>query len=237
LTEAIDLWQAAGADAASVADLKTVTIQILDIPGDGLGWAMPGLITLDTNAAGYGWFVDSTPASVSEFAVAAKGPAQGHVDLLTVIAHELGHELGLADDAGNDLMGEYLPVGARRLPEPAVAPVVVAPAPEPTIVTGPASQPAAAPSVGASPAPMVVVTNLAMGTIPSTPGSHPTGHHRSKRASARQLNNGHAGSKHSVIVQAGQHDNNHDRLSAESTLSDVALNLLLGRKKGRNGVS
>jgi hypothetical protein len=35
---------------------------------------------------------------------------------LTVVAHELGHELGLADTTGDGLMGVFLPPGVRRVP-------------------------------------------------------------------------------------------------------------------------
>ena len=46
------------------------------------------------------------------------GPAAGKMDLLTVVEHELGHELGLNDvDPGThpgDLMASTLPTGTRR---------------------------------------------------------------------------------------------------------------------------
>ena len=80
------------------------------------------------NAAGYGWFVDDSPFDSSEFTLDADGnlvadeasEAFGHMDLLTVVMHELGHILGYedldADEAGNDLMGESLNDSQRRLP-------------------------------------------------------------------------------------------------------------------------
>jgi hypothetical protein len=43
-------------------------------------------------------------------------PAYGKVDLLTVVEHELGHELGFADTTGDGLMGVFLPTGVRRVP-------------------------------------------------------------------------------------------------------------------------
>src|SRR5207248_5267788 len=65
-------------------------------------------ITIDSDAAGHGWFTDPTPGG---------NPAAGRVDLLTVVAHELGHVLGIVELDGNtDLMAETLPVGVRRVP-------------------------------------------------------------------------------------------------------------------------
>jgi len=50
------------------------------------------------------------------------GGAANRVDLLTVVMHELGHELGMADVDGTvavgDLMAETLTPGVRRLPLP-----------------------------------------------------------------------------------------------------------------------
>ena len=94
----------------------------------------PAHITIDTNAAGHGWFVDPTPSSNSEFthAVNAAGTdlftdptnaAAGHLDLLTTVIHELGHVLGLPDATSaadvNDLMYINLVDGERRLPDAA----------------------------------------------------------------------------------------------------------------------
>ena len=79
-------------------------------------------------AAGYGWFVDETPGDDTEYAQGAQAwqlaavagsPAAGRLDLLTVLCHELGHMLGLADvpveDGAARLMTAVLPSGTRRL--------------------------------------------------------------------------------------------------------------------------
>jgi hypothetical protein len=60
-----------------------------------VGVALPGLVQLDATAAGFGWFVNSTPANDSEFA--GRQPPPAGWDLLTVVMHELGQELGLPD--------------------------------------------------------------------------------------------------------------------------------------------
>jgi hypothetical protein len=85
-------------------------------------------IIIDRDAAGAGWFVDSSPHDHDEFTwassrqgiAAAGSPAAGRVDLLTVLAHELGHVVGIPDLAsqthGISLMADSLPAGVRRLP-------------------------------------------------------------------------------------------------------------------------
>ena len=80
-------------------------------------------ITIDATAAGYGWFVDTTPDDASEFEAsdtegvlrAAKGSlAEGKMDLLTVVSHELGHLLGHEHDSSEGaIMSETLDAGTR----------------------------------------------------------------------------------------------------------------------------
>src|SRR5262249_26053174 len=67
VAEAVARWQAAGV-APEV--LGHFDVQIADLPDGYLGWAAPGVITIDVNAAGYGWFVDPTPGDDAEFPAA-----------------------------------------------------------------------------------------------------------------------------------------------------------------------
>ena len=64
-------------------------------------------ITIDATADGWGWNTDTSTV------------AAGKMDLLTVVEHELGHELGLSDvdpaTHPGDLMAATLPTGTRRL--------------------------------------------------------------------------------------------------------------------------
>ncbi len=87
-----------------------------------LGHASPGLIQIDDNAAGWGWFVDPTPSDDSEFTGPVSSPVSGKMDLLTLVMHELGHELGLDHAVSvNSLMSESLSTGTRRTPQTATA--------------------------------------------------------------------------------------------------------------------
>ncbi|MBI1915171.1 MAG: IPT/TIG domain-containing protein [Planctomycetes bacterium] len=123
---AIQRYAEAGVDAAGLAILRAEPVQIRDLSGDLLGLTIPDGIVLDSDAAGYGWFVDATPGDDVEFSAgggtvlrATSGAALGRMDLLTVVTHELGHLLGRPDlDAavyGNDIMADSLAPGVRRL--------------------------------------------------------------------------------------------------------------------------
>ncbi len=72
-------------------------------------------IWLDDNAAGWGWFVDPTPGDDSEFTTPGDQGEQDAMDLLTALAHEIGHLLG-QDHADDGVMAETLMAGTRRMP-------------------------------------------------------------------------------------------------------------------------
>lgn len=72
-------------------------------------------IWLGANAAGWGWFVDRSWREDSEFATAGNQGEQGRMDLLTALAHELGHLLGF-DHSEGGVMDDTLATGIRRMP-------------------------------------------------------------------------------------------------------------------------
>jgi hypothetical protein len=125
---AVARWQQAGLTASQQAALNGLVFAVANLPDAYLGGETDGTIFIDANAAGYGWYVDSTPNDDAEFGLmiadtelGATDPlAAGHMDLLTVLMHEIGHKLGLDDvsiAAGDHgLMTESLDVGTRRLP-------------------------------------------------------------------------------------------------------------------------
>ncbi len=101
LNQALADWEAHGASAAQFANVQ---VQIGQLDGGLVGWTAGKTITLDADAAGWGWSIVLT------------GPTPGKMDLLTVVEHELGHELGLPDDRRGGLMDALLPTGTRRSP-------------------------------------------------------------------------------------------------------------------------
>jgi hypothetical protein len=118
VTEAIRRWAAAGLSYAQVARLRATQFVVTDLstttPGE-VGLARDGVVELDATADGYGWFVGPTPANDSEFS--GHQPPPAGMDLLTVVMHELGHELGLLDlntaAHPGDVMAEDLAPGVR----------------------------------------------------------------------------------------------------------------------------
>ena len=173
--------QTAWAAGAPVDALDTVRIEIADLGGVTLGTYADGVITLDDDAAGHGWFVDPTPGLSEEFSAIgseaifralAGGSADGRIDLFTVLAHEMGHGLGL-DDVGGDperLMTGVLPVGARRLP---TALDFDALTPEQIVVAAPAPAAQAAPTIPPGDLPRLLAAQagpLANGAFDFGPG-------------------------------------------------------------------
>jgi choice-of-anchor C domain-containing protein len=123
---AIHRWELAGATPEQIAAMKAVSVTVSDMAGIQIGASNPGVVQIDSDAGGYGWFVDQSPGDDAEFTgtgsdlhAAAGSDAVGHVDLLTVIEHELGHQIGLNDDYNPadsaDVMFGYLDLGERRL--------------------------------------------------------------------------------------------------------------------------
>jgi hypothetical protein len=115
LTDA-QLSQVAGIAIARLSELglsadlfANVSYAIADLPGATLGQAAGNTITIDVNAAGWGW------------AVSNRQSANGNpktIDLLTTVMHELGHIAGLEDlhhqEAQDDLMYAWLEAGVRK---------------------------------------------------------------------------------------------------------------------------
>lgn len=110
LTEALVRWQAAGVDASA---LGHIDVRVADLGGLTLGKAAHGVITLDDNAAGWGWFVDRAPRDDSEFTRRGNQGEKNRMDLLTVLTHEVGHLLGY-DHEASSIMQDTLTAGVRR---------------------------------------------------------------------------------------------------------------------------
>jgi large repetitive protein len=130
---AIAQWAASGLSAADVAKMEAVSISIANLPNSELGWATQNGITIDDDAAGFGWFVDLTPNANEEYALSRMGQlvatnaAAGHMDLLTVVMHELGHTLGLSDSStSTGLMRGTLSTGLRRTTDASLVDAVLA---------------------------------------------------------------------------------------------------------------
>jgi hypothetical protein len=124
LSVARQFWLDHGALAST---LSSVTVSVDDLPAQTVAQTQGSHITISSNAAGWGWFVDATPRQHEEFTrigdtleyrAQTGSEAENKVDLLGVLIHELGHVLGLehSDDARDEMAAIIIP-GLRRLPD------------------------------------------------------------------------------------------------------------------------
>lgn len=106
--------------------LANVQFRIQDLSGTYVGLASSTTIWIDRDAAGFGWFVDSTPFDDEEFDshgdAISETAADGKVDLLSVVMHEFGHVLGLVhdDDHAHGLMAPMIDLSERLEIRPAL---------------------------------------------------------------------------------------------------------------------
>ncbi len=124
VSEALARWAKAGLAASAIEKLTHVEFVLADLPGSELGEAVANRVYIDRNAAGHGWFIDSTPALDEEFRLSSSNQrleavdprAVDQIDLLTVVEHELGHIAGFddLDVLADNLMCGELGNGIRR---------------------------------------------------------------------------------------------------------------------------
>jgi hypothetical protein len=116
-------WAAVGVPLSLFQGLR---FTIAQLPDHELGNTYGRTINIDAGAAGFGWFIDPAPTTDKAFQKVSAATLQalpgsaaaGHMDLLTVLAHELGHILNLPDVISGpaNLMTQGLTAGTRRLP-------------------------------------------------------------------------------------------------------------------------
>jgi|GEM_PF-6377516 len=116
---AVTRFVESGIDSQAEQLLRETEFIVADLPEDILGQSRNGIVLIDLNAAGAGWFVDTTPQNDDEFFdsqreqnVISSG-LENRVDLLSAVMHEMGHVLG-GNHTDEGTMSETLPVGVRR---------------------------------------------------------------------------------------------------------------------------
>jgi hypothetical protein len=135
---ALSRWQAALAASTTYTDEQAADL-INDIAnnttivvgsfagakiGEASGNSTSATITIDPDAGGFAWFIDSSPFDDAEFGAGGPPPADliatdaaaiGKVDMLTFFEHEIGHLLGLGH-ATTGVLDDTLPRSVRRIP-------------------------------------------------------------------------------------------------------------------------
>ena len=158
---AIARWAETGMSAEDLARLQAATLEITDLPDGQIATSALSHIKIDDTAAGYGWYFDQFPSDDNEFAVPVIGrefqttehsPANGKMDLLTVVMRELGSVYLQGKKRipieVRPLMESTLSPSVRRLPDPSL--VQLAP-PQSEIQSAPQAAPSG--SAASSPAP------------------------------------------------------------------------------------
>lgn len=187
-----------GALVSSVLSMMSgVTYSFSDLSGSSVGQTtgegVNASITLDSNAAGHGWYIDPTPLDNTDDFLPTSNPnvwqakagseAAGKMDMLSVLLHEYGHALGLEHAADSaDFMSATLQPGQRRLPsadELTLMSQLVAQLKASTAVAdGSAPQAPDAPSAPLNPsAPLgaLLIGRLALGRKPEDEGTNALG--------------------------------------------------------------
>ncbi len=125
VSAAIDIWAGTGLTSSQVERLEQVDVRLANLQGSQLALTLGNTVLVDSNAANFGWFVDSTPYENEEFTFVAgagflsadDGIAAGRMDLLTTLLHEFGHVLGHGHGGSTlDVMNALLGTGIRLLP-------------------------------------------------------------------------------------------------------------------------
>jgi Matrixin len=131
VTSDLASWQKSSDLMNLLADASQTFTGFSDLAGTAVGQTngegANAAITLDSNAAGHGWYVDATPwdntddylptADAGVWQAKVGTAAATQMDLLSVLLHEYGHALGLAHSANpRDFMAASLQPGIRRLP-------------------------------------------------------------------------------------------------------------------------